>query len=73
MQQPTQQALKNRATTVQQTATKEVTELRRLVRLCGEFYGFTEVEHVEVLATALADFDSAMICFTSLARQAELI
>ena len=68
-----QQALKNRATTVQQTATKEVTELRRLVRLCGEFYGFTEVEHVEALATALADFDSAMICFTALAHKADLL
>ncbi len=68
-----QQALKSRATTVQQTAAKEATELRRLVRLCGEFYGFTEAEHAEALATALADFDSAMICFTSLARQAELI
>ncbi len=68
-----QQALKSRATTVQQTATKEATELQGLVRLCGEFYGFTEAEHAEALATALADFDSAMICFASLARQAELI
>jgi len=68
-----QQALKNRATTVQQTATKEATELRRLVRLCGEYYGFTEVEHAEALATALADFDSAMICFTALAHKAGLI
>ncbi len=68
-----QQALKNRATTVQQTATKEATKLQGLVRLCGEFYGFTEIEHAEALATALADFDSAMICFTSLAHKAELI
>ena len=68
-----QQALKNRATTVQQTATNKATELQGLVRLCGEFYGFTEAEHVEALATALADFDSAMTCFTSLAHKAELI
>lgn len=68
-----QQALKSRATTVQQTAAKEATELQGLVRLCGEFYGFTEAEHAEALATALADFDSAMICFTSLAHKAELI
>ena len=68
-----QQALKSRATTVQQTAAKEATELRRVVRLCGEFYSFTEAEHAEALATALADFDSAMICFTSLAHKAELI
>ena len=68
-----QQALKNRATTVQQTATKEATKLQGLVRLCGEFYGFTEAEHVEALATALADFDSAMICFTALAHKADLL
>lgn len=65
-----QQVLRNHATTVQQTTTKEATELRRLVRLCGEYYGFTEVEHAEALATALADFDSAMICFTALAHKA---
>ncbi len=64
-----QQALKNRATTVQQTATKEATKLQGLVRLCGEFYGFTEAEHAEALATALADFDSAMICFKTIARE----
>ncbi len=68
-----QQALKNRATTVQQTATKEATKLQGLVRLCGEFYGFTEIEHAEALATALADFDSAMICFTALAHKAGLL
>jgi len=68
-----QQALKNRATTVQQTATKEATELQRLVRLCGEFYGSTEAEHAEALPTALADFDSAMICFTALAHKADLL
>ena len=68
-----QQALKSRATTVQQTAAKEATELQGLVRLCGEFYGFTEAEHAEALATALAEFDSAMICFTSLAHKAGLL
>jgi len=47
--------------------------LQGLVRLCGEYYGFTEAEHAEALATALADFDSAMICFTALARKQDLL
>ena len=41
-------------------------ELKRLVRLCGEFYGFTEAEHTEALATAMADLDSAMTCFSTM-------
>ncbi len=58
---------------VQQAPEKVSDELCRLVRLCGKLYGFTEVEHVEALATALADFDSAMICFTALAHKAGLL
>lgn len=50
----------------QREAQQPATELKRLVRLCGEFYGFTEAEHVEALAVALADFDSAMLCFTTM-------
>ncbi|TSA52599.1 MAG: hypothetical protein D4R40_02085 [Nitrosomonadaceae bacterium] len=47
----------------------ETAELNRLVHLCGEFYGFTEAEHTEALAVAMADFDSAMLCFTTMARE----
>ena len=50
-------------------ALQPAAELRRLVRLCGEFYGFTEAEHIEALAVALADFDSAMTCFSTMARE----
>ncbi len=46
-------------------------ELKRLVRLCGEFYGFTEEEQAEALAVALADFDSAMTCFSTMEREIE--
>src|SRR5690348_12710942 len=44
-------------------------ELTKLVRFCGEAYGFTEEEHAEALASALADFDSAMICFRAIERE----
>jgi len=50
-------------------ALQPAAELRRLVRLCGEFYGFTEAEQVEALAVALADFDSAMRCFSTMERE----
>ena len=46
-------------------------ELVRLVRLCGEAYGFTEEEHTEALARALADQDSALTCFRAI--QAEIL
>jgi hypothetical protein len=49
-------------------ALQPTAELKRLVRLCGEFYGFTEAEHVEALAVALADFDAAMTCFWTMER-----
>ena len=47
----------------------ETAALKRLVRLCGEFYGFTEAEHAEALAVALADFDCAMTCFSTMERK----
>lgn len=45
-------------------ALQPAAELKRLVRLCGEFYGFTEAEHAEALA--LADFESAITCFSTM-------
>ena len=46
-------------------------ELIGLVRFCGEAYGFTEEEHAEALERALADFDSALMCFR--AMKAEIL
>lgn len=62
-----QQALKKHATTMQHHSKDKAIELKNLVRLCGEFYEFTEDEHVEALELAMNDFDSAMICFRSIA------
>lgn len=45
----------------------EATELIRLVRLCGERYDFTEAEHAEALAIALADPIDALTCFRGMA------
>jgi hypothetical protein len=50
-------------------ALQPANELRRLVRLCGEFYGFTDAEHAEALTTALADFNSAMKCFSTMEHE----
>ena len=47
----------------------EAVELTRLVRQCGEAYGFTEAEHVDALAAALADSESALTCFRSIAAE----
>jgi hypothetical protein len=47
----------------------EAAELTQLVRLCGEAYGFTEVEHVDALAAALADSESALTCFRAIAAE----
>ena len=49
--------------------TKASAELTRLVRLCGERYGFTEQEQGEALAAALADFDAALMCYRSIAER----
>ena len=53
-------------------ALQPTAELQRLVRLCGEFYGFTEAEHVEALAVALADFDCAMLCFSTMEAEIQV-
>lgn len=45
----------------------ESAELTRLVRLCGEQYDFTEAEHAEALAAALADPIDALTCFRGMA------
>jgi hypothetical protein len=45
----------------------DVAELTRLVRLCGERYAFTEAEHAESLAVALADPLHALTCFQAMA------
>jgi hypothetical protein len=41
-------------------------ELRRLVRKAGEYYAFTDAEHVLALEIALADPVEALICFRSI-------
>lgn len=46
-----------------------VDELTRLVRLCGERYSFTEAEHAEALAIALADPSDALTCFRGMASK----
>lgn len=45
----------------------ETLELTRLVRVCGERYDFTEAEHAEALAIALADPIDALTCFRGMA------
>lgn len=47
----------------------EATELTRLVRVCGERYDFTEAEHAEALAIALADPIDALTCFRGMAKE----
>ncbi len=48
-------------------------ELRRLVRLVSDYHNFTEDSYEEALENALADPVNALTCFTSLARQADLL
>ncbi len=48
-------------------------ELTRLVRLVSDHHSFSQEEHEEALTHALSDPISALTCFASLARQAELI
>src|SRR5688500_37281 len=45
-------------------------ELINLVRFIADFHGFTEEEHDEALAIALADFDNALVCFRALKQDA---
>lgn len=50
----------------------ETVELTRLVRLCGERYDFTEAEHAEALAIALADPSDALTCFGRMAAKPDI-
>lgn len=45
-------------------------ELTNLVRFIADFHGFTEEDHDEALAIALADFDNALVCFRALKQDA---
>ena len=45
-------------------------ELTNLVRFIADFHGFTEEDHDEALAIALADLDDALICFRALKQDA---
>ena len=47
----------------------DVMELKRLVRRCGELYGFTKAEHRDALEVAMSDSRSALLCFRSIAGQ----
>lgn len=47
----------------------ETAELTRLVRVCGERYDFTEAEHAEALAIALADPIDTLTCFRGMAKE----
>lgn len=48
----------------------ERAELISLVRFIADFHGFTEEDHDEALAIALADFDNALVCFRALKQDA---
>lgn len=48
-------------------------ELTRLICLCGEYYGFTEAEHADALAAALADPVDALTCFRTIADQLGIV
>lgn len=47
----------------------EWNDVIRLLWQCGEGYGFTELEHAEALAAALADRDGATRCFRTIAEE----
>lgn len=44
-------------------------ELKRLVRLVSNHHGFSQEDYNEALEMALGDQASAIICFTTLARE----
>jgi len=48
-------------------------ELKRLVLLVSEHHSFSQEDYEEALEVALGDPVNALICFTSLARQAGLL
>lgn len=60
--------LRDRRTFIVAALKAEIDEVSRLVRQCGDAYGFTEVEHAEALATALRDPVAALECFSSMAE-----
>lgn len=59
--------IRNNKSGVLDALASETVELTRLVRLCGERYNFTEAEHAEALAAALADPIDALTCFRGMA------
>ncbi|MGA7181411.1 MAG: hypothetical protein WBX11_17750 [Thiobacillaceae bacterium] len=46
-------------------------ELTRLVRLCGDLYRFTEAEHREALALALAHPEDAWLSYSAMAKESQ--
>jgi len=48
-------------------------ELKRLVRLISDYHQFSQEDYEEAMTNALADPINALVCFTSLARQAGLL
>lgn len=54
----------------QERQSHERAELISLVRFIADFHGFTEEDHDEALAIALADLDNALVCFRALKQDA---
>jgi len=48
-------------------------ELKRLVLLVSNYHGFSQEDYEEALTHALRNPISALTCFTSLARKADLL
>lgn len=61
--------VRNNKSVVLDALESESAELTRLVQVCAERYGFTEVEHAEALAVALADPVDALTCFRTMAAK----
>ena len=72
MQQPPEKSLLHVAFTSERNKQQTHEELTRLVRLCGTHYGFTELEHSDALAIALADPVNALTCFRGMAARLSL-
>ena len=51
----------------------QVEKLKRLVRLVSTHHGFSKEDYEEALTHTLRDPVSALTCFTSLARKADLL
>lgn len=67
MQQPPEKSLLLVASASECNTQQAREELTRLVRLCGTHYGFTDLEHADALAIALADPANALTCFRGMA------